>query len=133
MILTEYVKVRINPSNFYHYLTFYEDIEIEDIISVKVSELTKSSREKIKVKCDNCGREKEIRFINYKEDENGEYLCKNCKRDRTIKNKYNVDNIFQSEEIKNKSRKTIKKKYGVDNISKSQFIKNKKNKNKQNK
>jgi len=40
--------------------------------------------------------------------------------------KYGVENVFQSKEIKDKQQKTIKEKYGVDNISQINTIKDKK-------
>lgn len=42
--------------------------------------------------------------------------------------KYGVDNVFQLESVKEKSKKTIQDKYGVDNVSKLESVKKKKSK-----
>ena len=49
----------------------------------------------------------------------------NKKRINTTKKKYGVDNVFESEEIKDRIKKTIIEKYGVDNPLKSEEIKEK--------
>ncbi|MFW5848118.1 MAG: DUF7487 domain-containing protein, partial [bacterium] len=43
----------------------------------------------------------------------------------TVKEKYNVDNVFQLESVKNKTKKTMLKKYGVEYPNQSEEIKNK--------
>ena len=52
--------------------------------------------------------------------------CWNHTNKISLKKKYNVNNVFQLEEVKNKSKKSLKKRYGVDNPSKSDCIKKKK-------
>lgn len=50
----------------------------------------------------------------------------NSKRKQTIKSIYNVDNLFQNPNIKEKIKNKILDLYNVDNVSKSEVIKNKK-------
>lgn len=128
MIITDKTKITINPSNFRHYYQYYNDIEVSDIIEVKVQYLTKYSKAKIDVICDYCGKRKTIQYKNYQENNEGKYMCSNCKRKKNNKEKYGVENVFQLKEIKNKSKNTIKQKYNVENISQSEKIKKKKKK-----
>jgi hypothetical protein len=44
---------------------------------------------------------------------------------KAIRQKYGVDNVFQSEEIKNKIKKTNQERYGVDNPHQNEHISNK--------
>lgn len=137
MILNKKTKISINSSNIIHYSKWYKDIEVFDIIEVEIDKLTKGSNAKIKVKCDNCGLEKELQYKNYNKYgyKNSEWLCRECKKKKNIKEKYGVENIFQLKEIKEKTKKTVRKKWGVDYISQSKKIqeKIKKNKTKKNK
>ncbi len=57
-------------------------------------------------------------------------FCKNSKSRLKWENELfeneGINNVFQRDVVKEKSKKTILKKWGVDSISKSEFIKNKK-------
>jgi hypothetical protein len=151
MILDDYVKIKINKHNYFRYEKLGYNTNNIDEIKLKISDLSKSSKVKIKVKCDVCGKEKEIKYYLYLENTNNfteEYCCsKKCANDkckRRLNEKYGVDNIFQLESIKSKSKQTkIEKysdpnyinlekrkltninKYGVDEHLKSPLIRNK--------
>jgi len=43
----------------------YKNLHKGDIINILVSELSKNSKRKIKVKCDICGKEKELSYDKY--------------------------------------------------------------------
>jgi len=49
----------------------------------------------------------------------------NSKREKTTKDKYGVNNVFQLEEIRDKFIKTCQQKYGVDNVFQLKEIKDK--------
>jgi hypothetical protein len=78
MLLTEYVDVKINSctSKYYKSKGYIipthidkkgrECININDIIIVKVEDLTNASTVKIKVQCDYCYKEYEIKYVSYK-------------------------------------------------------------------
>ena len=51
----------------------------------------------------------------------------NTKRKNTVQSKYNVDNVFQSEQVKNKITQTLTEKYGVTHPSHSPTIRDKAN------
>ena len=63
MIIDKKVKVKITRRNIVHYIKFFKDISLKDIILVNTStQLIKSSNLKINVSCDICNT---IRFIKY--------------------------------------------------------------------
>ena len=79
------------------------------------------------MKCDVCGKESESEYnVLYKNNSLKYFICKKCKREKTVLEKYGVDNVFKSNHIKEKIKKTIQKKYGVDNVSQNNTIKEKK-------
>lgn len=128
MFITKDVEVKINPANFKHFKQFKNNLKSGEIIKVDTNNLNKGSKTIIKVKCDECGIEKEMKYqlyysYGYRE---GNYLCKKCKNKKNLNDKYGVDNVFQLEEVKYKSKESVLKKYGVDNVSKSEEIKKKK-------
>ncbi len=118
MILTETLKIKITNKNigYYKHIGFNE-AKSGDIIIINSLQLSKGSHEVITVKCDNCHYIKNIEFKTYynlTNNLNDNYYCNKCKTLKTkITNlkKYGVDNVFKSEEIKNKIKKIKKSKY----------------------
>ncbi|MCK9417277.1 hypothetical protein M0Q97_11575, partial [Candidatus Dojkabacteria bacterium] len=126
MIITESVNVEIKSGN----IKYFDSVKIGDIINVSINDLNKGSKSFIRVKCDNCGVEKELmyKFYNSYGYSQNEYLCKSCKMKKNNLKKYGVENIFQLDSTKEKSKETCKEKYGVENISQNETIKKKKEK-----
>ena len=63
LILPQTVKVKIHPSNYKHFKEKgYKFKKCGDIIEVNVLDLQRCSNIKIKIKCDICGKEKEIKY-----------------------------------------------------------------------
>ena len=127
MIISKTTEIKVNAANFKHYKQFYDPIKCNQIIEVKINELTKTSVALIKLKCDNCDLEKEITFKNYTSYgyNNGEYLCRGCKLEKNNLEKYGVKNVFQVKEVKEKIKETNLEKYGVEFISQNVRIQNK--------
>lgn len=48
------------------------------------------------------------------------FLCRGCSIKHSVKEKYGVDNIFQLQEIQDKSRQTCLERYGTENYSQSE-------------
>ena len=124
MFITKSVTVTISPSNYKHFQKFYDNFKIKDKIDVEIEHLNTGSNSIIKVCCDVCGCEKELKYKNYTTYGyiDGEYLCRKCKMRKNNQEKYGVDCVFQLDEIKEKSKKTVKEKYGVEYISQSNVI-----------
>jgi len=130
MIISKYIDVKISNKNLKFYNMFFPLSKSGDIVNVDVNILSKGSKQKIKVKCDVCGVEKEMCFKDYlritKIDNKYFCLkCKNIKTSKTVQDKYNVENIFQLDEIKIKSKNTCNEKYGVDFYQQTEYFKNK--------
>lgn len=120
MILTTEVEIRLNNKNTEHFKKLGYDITQKQII-VKVEDLMRNSTAIIKVKCDDCGEEKNKKFAAYKKP----YHCKNCNwkdAKKTKLEKYNDTNYVNFE----KGMKTKLKRYGSENYN--NMIKNKKTK-----
>lgn len=107
MIVTEFAYIKISPNNYKYFDNLgYKNLKIKDIIKIKVDELIKGSTYKIDVKCDICGRDRQIEYRMYlKSLETGNYYtCSKCiytKRETPF-----------SEEAMEKARQTKIEKYG---------------------
>jgi len=130
MILNEYIIVNNKKLKKYYESIGY-DVS-KDNSTIKIIDLPYSSHYKIDVKCDVCGKIKKTSYYNYYKNTNGlkeDYCCsKKCANNKCkerLQNKYGVDNVFQLEEIKEKSKKTLIDNYGVDHPMHSEEIKQK--------
>lgn len=170
MILQDNIKIQAKRGSTRILKKIFDfKLEIGKYYTIPIEKLSITSHYKVKVKCDFCDFEREIPYrqyiINIKKD--GKYYCSKCsvtkmenskfekygekyyngtkKKNKTIMTLYGVENIFQLEEIKEKSKKTnlekygnenyrniekhketIMKLYGVDNISKLDTVKKQK-------
>lgn len=131
MILTETVKIKVNSKNIEYLKSKGYDCDLKKEININTSDLTIGSHIIIKVKCDVCGTEKELKYQTYYKNyiNCNFYSCSNkCSIEKfkmTSVEKYGVENPFQSDEIKNKIKKTNIEKYGVENYSKTNDYKKK--------
>jgi late competence protein required for DNA uptake (superfamily II DNA/RNA helicase) len=110
MIKTEKIKIKITSKRFKYFKDKGYDVIMNQEIDVYVKDLPKCSKVKITFICDNCGIEKTVRYDDYNRHSKkfGEYYCNKCLKAAIIngcQNKYKVDNVFQLEEIKEKSKK----------------------------
>lgn len=150
MILSENIKIKINPSNYKYYKSLDYIIKNGQEIEISINHLYKGSHSKIYVKCDVCGKEKYIEYRHYIESSKyGYYSCspicsKNkskitClnkygnenynnmeKNKETCLKKYNTEYYFQTVDKKEKTIKTNLEKYGFESHNQSINIKNKK-------
>lgn len=127
MIINENCKVTLNSSNMKIYFKLGYNGNVGDEIDVKYKDLTKGSHSMVQVKCDICGDEKEIKYnqlVKHNYTEN--YFCKRCNKKKNLMEKYGVINVFQLNDIKEKTKKTNLEKYGVENPSQSEVVKEKK-------
>ena len=155
MIIDEFIKIKINPSNYKRYISLgYIYNKMGEEIEIKVSDLSNGSHVKINVKCSICNNIKSVVYSNYinHKKHNG-YTCFDCNNiSKNIERVYKVSNARSIEGINEKIEKTniekygvksvlclkeirnlVKDIYGVDNISKLDKIKEIKRLNSQNK
>ena len=133
LILPQTVKVRTNAITCKHYREKgYEFEKCGDFIEVDVLDLLKSSNEKVKVICDVCGKEREMRYCRVigNNEENkpitcGSNSCKRKKTEDTCMKKYGVNNPMQCKEIQDKAKDTNLKRYGAESPFGSKEIQDK--------
>lgn len=131
MIKEKEIEIRIFSSNFKHFYEKYGPYHKNDIINVKIEDLTENSTVKITAICEICGDENKVVYQNYKIQvkKSNYYCCKKCKTIKTKNtniNRYGFEWGLSSENIKEKSKKTVFEKYDVTNISQCADIKKKK-------
>ena len=133
LILPQTVKVRTNAITCKHYREKgYEFEKCGDFIEVDVLDLLKSSNKKVKVICDVCGKEREMRYCRVigNNEENkpitcGSNSCKRKKTEDTCMKKYGVNNPMQCKEIQDKAKDTNLERYGAENPMQCKEIKDK--------
>jgi hypothetical protein len=130
MILTEYVKIKVNVNNIKNLVDFgYKNLKNGLIIEIKTEHLSKGSHALIDVKCDVCGKERSIMYKEYLRNlkQHNYYSCKGkCSSEKnkiTNTGKYGVEFISQIEYVKKKKIETSIKNYGVDYYSRTEYSK----------
>jgi hypothetical protein len=132
MILSKKIKIKLNNSTKDHFENLGYNFEKGKEIEIPLEHLNKGSNYKVEVKCDRCGKIKEIPYRKYLINiSNGNYYscsakCSKDKIEQSNIKKFGTKNYFQSEEGKLKIKNIIIEKFGVDNISKLENIKQKK-------
>lgn len=122
LVLPQTVKVRIHAKNREHYRNKgYKFKKCNEIIEVNVLDLVDGSHELVQCECDYCGAAIKIEYRKYIESKNNNKLlccnngaCRGKKSKDTCMKKYNVTNVSQLQEIKDKKVETCRKHFGVD-------------------
>jgi len=131
MIIDKTLKVKIGSANYKWYLNKgYNSFKKDDIIDVKIEDLSIGSGVRINVKCDFCDTINNVQYNNYnyqiKKSGSNIYTCGKCKHKKsaiTNLKRYGVEYLMQSKSMQEKSRLSCFKNYGVDNISQNENIK----------
>lgn len=138
MILSEYVEVKPTPQTVKHYVDLGYEIpmkrateltkkvthkeyvyDFSKTIWVKPTHLTRCCETEIVVLCDMCKENTMlVPYVNYNSvmERTGSYVCRDCaykKVKQTVNDKYNVDNVFQLNDVKEKVRETMIERYNV--------------------
>lgn len=121
MIITKKVSIYIKGISIKYYKDLGYNIDTKKLNIIKVEDLPKCSQIRVDVKCDNCGKEKNIRIQDYyRSYNNDKYTCIDCSRityKNTMLQKYGVENSFQLNDVKNKSKETKIKLYNNKNYN----------------
>lgn len=130
LVPNQKIQTTWTPANRQHYIECgYEYTKMRQPLVVAVEDLTQSSHMKVKVICDYCGKEFEKYYANYQRDHNdisGKDCCNQCRPKKFTENfraVYGVDNPFQLESAKAKSRETCLEKYGTERACQSDEVK----------
>jgi len=118
MIKNDKLKIKVANKNYKLYKQKY-DCSIGDEIEIKISDLPLNSRKIVDVICDNCDAEKSIKYCDYIKvyNKKNKYYCSKCRNVSIkdgVKDKYGVENVFQLQETKDKTKKTNIKLYGFE-------------------
>lgn len=119
MILTKEVYVTICSANYNYFKQLgYANLKYRSRIKIPIKHLTKGSKEKVLVKCDVCGCEKYINYLDYNKNfkKHNTYSCSqkcgNEKRKATTMLKYGVNSVAKTQYVKEQRERTNIKKYG---------------------
>ena len=128
MIITKFLRLKLTD----RYRKIGYVASIDGFYDLKIEDLSLSSKKYILVKCDFCGKEKEVTYKYYNMNtSNQENLfscsskCGSIKAKKTNLEKFGTENVFQNDSIKEKIKQTNLEKYGVENYSKTDEYKEK--------
>lgn len=135
MIISKEVKLTLGSKNYTFIKKKYElddSLSSGDSVMIPIEVLSKGSHLEIDISCDYCGKELKVPYKRYNLNTKvvNKYACsdKECSNQK-IKDvcmiKYNVENPFQAEFVKDKSKSTLQEKYGVDHQMHLQATKDK--------
>lgn len=116
----QYVETKWNNFTKKYYQSLgYEYTQTGDSFKVKVEDLPKKSRIKVKVVCDFCGKEFDMFMYAYTySTENREKVactkCKHIKTQETMMETYGVTSSLKIESVREKAKQTLIKNYGVE-------------------
>lgn len=130
MIITEKITIKVNSKDILHLNERGYRVKKNDIITIKVSDLSENSHRFIEASCDYCGESKFIKMQCYSNSlkKYGKYSCKICryiKCKETMIERYGCEYPLQSEYISNKTEKSCLEKYGFKSAMQSEIIKDK--------
>lgn len=107
----------------------YKFTKYQDKLFVKAEDLSIGCHKKVKVICDYCNNEFETPYVQHlRSAENHGDCCNLCRSKKTEKimlETYGVNNIFQTEYAKTKSKETCLNKYGVERACQSKQVRDK--------
>lgn len=118
MILSKEVELIMNNRYIKYYKEKGYDAKGGQSIKIKIVDLTINSNVLVQVDCEKCGTIKDMQYSHYNRYTNNQsesyycHKCNNIKRITTNNKRYGCDNVFQSEEKKEKRKKTMIELYG---------------------
>lgn len=113
MIISKNVKIKVNSRLFEHYKSKGYTFKCLDEISVNIKDLSPGSHTMVKMCCDNCKLNKDVRYSSLNDKINYNWLCKSCIRKEllssgVVKNNFK-DKKLQKELANRNTDKRIKK------------------------
>lgn len=112
ILLTKQVTVKWCSRTKYHYIDKgYNFTKIGDTFTANINDVTHGSDVMVDVRCDYCGKTYQTKYSTYlKTSKNGTNACKKCsplKVKETCMEKYGVENVFCTENIKRNLKKPV--------------------------
>ena len=129
LVENQLISVKVVPRTYQHYRDLGYDCKCCDIISVPPEHLTKGSNALVDVVCDFCNKIMKKKYYDYLTHHTDGYdYCSDCcsiKKKKTYMEKYGVDWIFKSSEIKDCIKNTNIQKYGSEYYTQTDEFKEK--------
>lgn len=133
MLISKNVYIKAGAKNFKYFKNLGYDIEnSKELFEVCVKDLTFGANVLVDVSCDYCGEILHVpyrRYIKYTKIFNkyscSKIVCSNQKIKDVCVTKYGVENPFQVDFVKEKSKKTFNEKYGVNHQMEIKEVKDK--------
>ena len=122
MLIDKNISVKVSATNYKWYINKgYGPFNKNDIINIKIEDLSFGAGVKVNVKCDICGNERSMRNSDYNNNlkKQGLYVCFNCKEEKskiTNMSRYGCEYVLSNKEIQMKSKNTCVDKYGLSLI-----------------
>jgi len=121
MILQTHISINITTRNITQFKNKGYNTS-QNPLEVKIEDLSRYSRARIKIECDECKKESTLMYYKYVDNFNryGFYTCKKCstiKKKMTYNTNYGVDNPMKVKEIQDKGKKTKLDRYGDENYN----------------
>ena len=132
LVPNQLIEVRVSTKTFKHYKSLGYDVKCLDTIMVPPQHLTEGSSCNVKLNCDICNKEMTRPYKQYLLYHRYGYdtcnQCKDKKAKQTCVDKYGVETHMLVPEVQKKVLDTMRNIYDVDNISQLNDIKEKKKK-----
>jgi len=133
MLITKKLYIKAGSKNFNYFKNLGYDIKSsKELFEINVEHLTKGSHIIIDISCDYCGEVLHIpyrRYVKYTKVFDkyscSKIECSNQKIKDVCLTKYGVENPFQADFVKEKSKKTFNDRYGVNHQMEIQEVKDK--------
>lgn len=120
MILTEKLVIKLTGTQGNYYNNLGYNCKNGDVIEIHVKDMPKGSHTKINVKCDICGKEKELIYKQYNKNISKYNLYSCSEKCANFKNRATCVEKYGSETYNNRdsAKETCIEKYGVDSPNK---------------
>lgn len=132
MILNSAIEIEITEKNLRYYQRSNRDINIGDIFSIPLDQLSPNSGLKVDIRCDYCGDEFKMEYRKYLRsikiiDKNSckKKTCSSSKVKESNLKKYGVQNVMHLSENVDKARQSNLQKWGVNHPMQLEEIKDK--------
>lgn len=128
MIISNEVEIMTVGKSIKYYKNLGYECGYRTKINVRINDLLPSSKVKVLVKCDYCGKEFYASYCDLKRGISPKHACKACASKKAKEGnilKYGVPSYLSTQEGKKKYKKTCLDKYGVDNPAKSKEVQSK--------
>ena len=122
MILNQYIEKHWNPRNKKDFIEKgYSFTKMYDVVLINIKDLSDKDKVKVKCNCDSCGKEFQVAYHIALKD----CRCQECKKKETYLKHYGATHNMKSKKGKEEYQKSVQEKYHVNNVFELESIKQK--------